>query len=427
MRKVWLVVQREYLTRVRTKSFILSTVALPLITIGLFAFPLVMAKRRSTETLKIAILDEAGGMASTVAQGLGEKDRDARQPSVEVVRHWERLEPPETAKIRQELRAQVEQGSLDGFLLVPADVLQGASASFYTKNAGDRFLAGPIRRALSDAAIARRLKDRGVRVENLRELVRGVPITLVKVTQQGEVEEKGQTLATAMVLILVLYVTLLVYGLATMRSVLEEKTTRIVEILVSSLQPFELLAGKMLGVAAVGFTQYLIWALSGALLTGLGPALVSTLNPAASPLRLELPVATLVYLLIFYLAGYFLYSALYAAAGAIVSSEEEAQQVQMPMTLLIVASLMLFTVIMNDPNSTASVVLSLIPFFSPILMVLRIAVQPPPFWQIALAILLTFGTAAGIVYISARIYRVGILMYGKRPSLVEVVRWLRYT
>ncbi len=199
------------------------------------------------------------------------------------------------------------------------------------------------------------------------------------------------------------------------------------EVLVSSLQPYQLLLGKILGVAAVGFTQYLIWTICGGLLAGYGSAMATALSPGMSVPRIHIPASMLVYLVIFYLAGYFLYASLYAAAGAMVSSDEEAQQVQMPMTLLIVVSFLLFGVILRNPNSPTSVVLSLIPFFAPILMVLRIALQTPPFWQIALCIALMIATTLAIVKFSAKIYRVGILMYGKRPSLVELWRWLRYT
>jgi len=226
---------------------------------------------------------------------------------------------------------------------------------------------------------------------------------------------------------LVLYTTLLVYGLATLRSVLEEKTTRIVEVLVSSLRPFQLLAGKLLGVAAVGFTQYVIWTVSGGLLATYGASVVAAFSPQRAPEKIHIPISLLVSSVIYYVAGYFLFASLYAAAGAMVSSDEEAQQVQMPMTLVVVPSFLFFPFIMRNPNSTTSVVLSLVPFFSPILMTMRIALQMPPFWQIALSLALMLVTTIGIVYLSAKIYRVGILMYGKRPSVVELLRWLRYT
>jgi ABC-2 type transport system permease protein len=426
MRKLWLVVKREYLTRVRTKGFIISTIALPLLTMGVLLLPLLIVRRQADETVKIAILDEAGGLAAVIAQSL-ERKLPSGKPAFQVTRTVETPGPAENEKARQELRAEVSRGELDAFLVVPKDVLAGKAATLHTRSLGEIGLTASLRRAVGNAAIARRLKDQGIRIENPNDLFRAVEVTPVKVTKEGDVEEKGQTFAVAMGMALVLYTTLLVYGLATLRSVLEEKTTRIVEVLVSSLRPFQLLAGKLLGVAAVGFTQYVIWTVSGGLLATYGAGVVAAFSPQGSPEKIHIPISLLVSSVIYYVAGYFLFASLYAAAGAMVSSDEEAQQVQMPMTLVVVLSFLFFPFIMRNPNSTTSVVLSLVPFFSPILMTMRIALQMPPFWQIALSLALMLVTTIGIVYLSAKIYRVGILMYGKRPSLVELLRWLRYT
>jgi len=426
MRKLWLVVKREYLTRVRTKGFIITTIALPLLTMGVLLLPLFIVRRQADETVKIAILDEAGGLAAVIAQSL-ERKLPSGKPAFQVTRTVETPGPAENEKTRQELRAEVSRGELDAFLVVPKDVLAGKAATLHTRSLGEIGLATSLRRAVGNAAIARRLKDQGIRIENPGDLFRAVEVTTVKVTKEGDVEEKGQTFAVAMGMALVLYTTLLVYGLATLRSVLEEKTTRIVEVLVSSLRPFQLLAGKLLGVAAVGFTQYVIWTVSGGLLATYGAGVVAAFSPQGSPEKIHIPISLLVSSVIYYVAGYFLFASLYAAAGAMVSSDEEAQQVQMPMTLVVVLSFLFFPFIMRNPNSTTSVVLSLVPFFSPILMTMRIALQMPPFWQIALSLALMLVTTIGIVYLSAKIYRVGILMYGKRPSVVELLRWLRYT
>ncbi|MBI1941775.1 MAG: ABC transporter permease [Acidobacteria bacterium] len=426
MRKIWLVVKREYLARVRTKGFIIGTVAFPLFMVGIVALPVILMRHQTDRGLKLAILDNTGEMAADVVQSLDRKLPNG-DPAYDVVKIFEEPRPEEEEALREELRAQVNQTELDGFLIIPMDVLEGESAAFHTRNTGDLELARSIRSAVREAAIAERLRDRGLEIGNVRDLVQGVGVTLVKVTKEGEVEEKGQTLATALVMMVVLYVTLLVYGLATLRSVLEEKTTRMSEILVSSLRAFHLLVGKLLGVAAAGFTQYLIWTITAALLAAYGTVLASAVRPGSAIPNIQLPISTLVYLVVFYLGGYFLYASLYAAAGAMVSTDEDAQQVQTPLTLLVLLAYLMFIVVMRNPSSTLSIVLSLIPFFAPILMVLRIVLQTPPFWQIALSIALIVLTTTGIVFVSAKIYRVGILMYGKRPSVVELWRWLRYT
>ena len=424
MRKLWLVVKREYLARVRTRAFVISTVSLPLLTLGILVLAQVVARQHQDHPLKIAILDAAGGLGEPVAKGLTQKLPDGR-PTFQVTKTIER--PEQTEKVREELRAQLRQGRLDAYLLIPRDVLEGKAAEFHSKNPGDAMITAPLRRAVTEAVITRRLSDGGVHVENLEKVIRSVDLTLVKVTEQGEAEEKGQTFLLATALATVLYITLLTYGIATMRSILEEKSTRMVEILIASIRPSQLLAGKILGVAGVGLTQFLIWILTAAALGAYGGAMARALQPDASPVQVHFPLSTLVYLVVFFLGGYFLYATLYATVGAIVSSEEDAQQMQWPVTLLVIMAFVPFGIVLHDPNSPASVVLSLVPFFAPILMFLRIALQTPPWWQIALSLALLVLTTVGLIRFAGRVYRVGVLMYGKRPSLVEVFRWLKYT
>ena len=282
-------------------------------------------------------------------------------------------------------------------------------------------------RAVNEAVLENRLTRRGIQVQDFNELIRDVDLKLVRITAGGESEEKGQTFVAAVIMAGILYITLLMYGVFTMRSVLEEKMTRVMEVLVSSARPSQILAGKILAMAGVAFTQYLIWAVSAGLFAAYSRAIVARVGPAARMPPIEVPTSTLVYLVVFFLTGYLLYASMYAAVGAMVSSEEDAQQLQWPVTLPLIISVMLFNVVVQNPNSNLSVALSMVPFFSPVLMVFRIALQTPPLWQILLSLAILAATAAGIIYGSAKIYRVGILMYGKRPSLMEVFRWLRYT
>ncbi len=424
MRKLWLVLKREYLTRVRTRTFLLTTLLLPVFFIGMIAFSVALARRHPGRVMRIAIVDEVGGLADRVSKELTPQNPGAH-PDCQVVRSLDR--PADPRAVLRELREQVHRGEMDGYLVLTPDVVEGQAAEFHTRNPGDFTVIGSIRHAVNAAVVARRFADQGVRVENLDEMMEGVDLKLVRLTASGETEERGQTFISALIMAGILYTTLIMYGVATMRSVLEEKTTRIMEILVASVRPRDLLAGKILGVAAVALTQYLIWTISAGLLVAYGAAMARAVNPQARSFAVQLPITTLIFLVIFGLAGYFLYASLYAAVGAAVSSEEDAQQLQWPVTLPLIVSFLLFNVILRDSNSTASVVLSLIPFFAPILMVFRIAIQMPPLWQVALSLVLMVLTNAGIVYFSSRIYRVGILMYGKRPSLVELVRWLRYT
>ncbi|MEJ2010173.1 MAG: ABC transporter permease [Acidobacteriota bacterium] len=374
-------------------------------------------------TVRLAIVDEVGGLGHAVEKRLKESKSEF-QPEVDVVEVVDHPSP----QIEEDLSSRVKNGELGGFLVLPKGLATGtATARFHTRTFQAMALLGPIQRAVSGAIISHRLNEEGKRAGTMQNVFRLARVRLISVLSHKQEKSKDNTFAIAIIAGMVLYMTLMVYGMSTMHSVMEEKSTRVIEILVSSIKPFDLLAGKIVSVAAVALTQYLVWAVTIGVLFASAAGFAKLLRPGATAPSISLPPDLLIYLVIFFLSGYFLYAALYAAAGAIVSTDEEARHVQMPLTLLILCSFLLFNVILNDPNSTLSVVLSILPFLSPILMTLRIAIETPPFWQIALSLTLSIVTTIEVIRISAKIYRVGILMYGKRPSLKELRRWLRYS
>jgi len=226
-----------------------------------------------------------------------------------------------------------------------------------------------------------------------------------------------------------LYFVLLVYGTQVMRAVLEEKTGRIVEIILSSVRPWELMLGKVLGVGAVGLTQLGIWLLSGLLIVSLGiPALVALIPAGEVPaeIREALPgVGVGAFFLVCFLLGYFIYASLFAAVGAMCSSEEEAQQLQFPVVSLVIIPVILLMPVLERPETAFAVSVSLFPFFSPILMFARVAAGAAAWWEATLSVVLMTGTLFGTAWVAGRIYRVGILMQGKRPTVPELWRWLR--
>ncbi|HVB35265.1 MAG TPA: ABC transporter permease [Patescibacteria group bacterium] len=425
MHKMWLIIRREYAVRVRTRTFILSTIGLPTLMVVVFAIPAYFASRRTGHTLHIAVVDEAGGIGRLAAQRLAIAELPNGDRQFDVVSTIER--PANPAKTLGELKAKILSGGLDGYLLIPQVSRDIGAAEFDTRNAGDFALGSSLSNALTQAAIGERLARQNVRVSDLDTLLEHVSVSVVQVKPRGRRPERGETFQAAILLSGVLYMSLLLYGVTTMRSILEEKSTRIIEILLSSVRPFPLLAGKILGVGAVGLTQFLIWGVSGALLLGYGAEMLALLSGGSASLHLQLPLALWLWFVVYFLGGYFLYTSLFAALGASVSSEQAANQAQFPITMLLVASFIMFPVVVRNPNSHLSVVLTMIPFFSPILMVLRVALEPPPLWQMLASVGILALTTVVVVYLSAKIYRVGVLMYGKRPSLIELVRWLRYT
>ena len=420
MRKVWLVVKREYITRVKTKGFVIGTIAVPVFSIGLMVFSIFLATRLTDRTVRLAIIDNVGGLSSAVAAGLNVRLPNGK-PEFEVVKTVS--QPQSEEPVRKELRAAIRADRLDAYLVIGG----GDKAEFHTKNPSDYTLVEPITRAVHNAVLASRLEARGVRASEIGEVTRGTDVKIIKITKYGEAEEFGQTFIIAVSMAMLLYMTLIMYGVITMRSVLEEKTSRIVEVLISALRPFQLLTGKVLGIAGVAFTQYMIWMTSAALLGTYGAVAVNTLRPTADFPHIHLSAGLLIYPAIYFVLGYLLYASLFAAVGAAASNEQDAQQLQWPVMLPLIFSFLMYIMVVREPNSHTVVVLSEVPFFSPILMVLRIAAETPPFWQIGLSIVLLALTTVGVAYLSARIYRVGILMYGKRPSLVELLRWVKYT
>jgi ABC-2 type transport system permease protein len=420
MRKIWLIIKREYITRVKTKGFVFGTVAVPVFSVGLMAFSIFAATRLTDRTVRLAIIDNLGGLSPALTAGLNVRLPNGK-PEFEVAKTV--TQPQSEEPVRKELRAAIRSNHLDAYLVIDA----AGNAEFHTKNPSDYTLVEPITRAVHEAVLASRLEARGVRVNEVGAVTRGMDLKIIKITKYGEAEDFGQTFMTAIAVATLLYMTLIMYGVITMRSVLEEKTSRIVEILISAVRPFQLLTGKILGVASVAFTQYMIWITSAALLGTYGAVVVNTLRPTADFPHIHLSAGLLVYPAIYFVLGYLLYASLFAAVGAAVSSEQDAQQFQWPIMLPLVFSFLMYIMVVREPNSHMVVLLSEIPFFSPIIMVLRIAAETPPFWQIGLSIVLLGLTTAGVAYFSARIYRVGILMYGKRPSVVELMRWVKYT
>ena len=250
------------------------------------------------------------------------------------------------------------------------------------------------------------------------------PITLDAVhIEKGKEGVSGAAIfATAVAMVMLLYLVVLIYGVAVMRSVIEEKSSRIMEVLLSSVTAKELLAGKILGVGAVGLTQILIW-----IIFAVAFAVSGMMAAKSFVSEIHIPTAGVIFFGVFFVLGYFLYSAMYAAIGSMVTTDQEAQQMQWPAMVPIILAVFLMNPVIQQPNSQLAFWLSIIPFFAPLLMLVRVLVEEPPVWQLALCLGLMLATIYGLLSLASRIYRVGILMYGKRPTLPELRRWLRYT
>ena len=422
MRKLRLIIKREYLTRVKTKGFIIGTIIVPLLGVAFCLLIIFLVRHKPSQTMRLVVVDNSGTLAQPITHNLDGKLENG-QPEFTIVETI--VHPASPDAVQQDLRSRINSEKIDAYLWIPADATQ--SFELHMRNPDNFALIGPLSGAVDQAVISARLSDRGVHLGDVKEILRGTDLKLLKVSEAGESVEKGQSIGIAIALVVLLYTALLMYGIITMRSVLEEKTTRTMEVLISAVSPFELLCGKVLGVAAAAFTQFAIWMISTALLFSYGALAAAGMGQGSALSGVHVPISLVLYAGAFFVGGYFLYSSMFAAIGSACSNEQDAQQLQWVAMAPLVFCMVIYSIVLNDPTSTTSVVLSEIPFFSPVLMALRISLQTPPFWQIALALVLLFITTVGSIYASGKIYRVGILMYGKRPSLVEMFRWLRYS
>ncbi len=420
MDKVLLIIKREYLARVRTKGFILSTLLTPLLLASTVMIPMLFIDRSSQKKYPIVILDQTNDaqLFTRIEQLLTEENN--KSDKYEVVRESitaDKIEARKTA-LNEELKTE----KIAEYIVLPSDFLTSGKLQRRVRNTNDFMNNRRIETAFNSAVIEQRMIRAGISASQASTINQEVHTEFIN--EKGEKESSGAKWGLSFLLAIILYVTILVYGLQVMQGVIEEKQSRIIEVLLSSVKPFQLMLGKVIGIGSVSLTQVSVWALSLGILSAVAAAQASIFGGVKLP---EIPVSLLLFFLIYYVLGYFIFATLYAIVGSIVSSQEDGQQAQMPITLLVAAPMTMLTIIMTKPDSTLAIVLSLIPFFSPMLMFMRITVQPPPMWQIALSIVLMLVTIIGAVWLAAKIYRVGVLMYGKRPSLPELIKWLKYT
>lgn len=424
LRKVWAVVRREFIERVRTKWFIISTVLGPVFLIGVMVLPAVLATRDSGPRT-IAVVDEgSGGLAERVATQFGTGNRF--NVSLVTVDERDRDAALDT------LTSAVQAKRLDGFLILRPTTLETGKFEYRGRNVASIRDMQTIELALRQIVVVERLTRRGIDPALVEEAQERIEIETMRITKRGATGETGvATFFLAYFVGFVLYMMIFLYAVNVMRSVIEEKQTRIIEVLVSSMKPFELMLGKVIGVGGVGLFQSAIWGVSALGLLAYGSALFGMIGISPEQAAaVKFPVIGLGFVLVtlgYFLFGYIIYSALFAVVGASVNTEAEAQQAQMPVTMLLVVAIIMFPAVLQEPGGKLGVAMGMIPFFSPIIMPTRYAASEIPLTEVALSfgvlVLSTFLT----VWIAARIYRIGILMYGKRPSVREMIRWARET
>jgi ABC-2 type transport system permease protein len=418
MSKIFKVLKREYWERVRKKSFIILTLLGPILMGGMIVVPMFLTRVTVEEQKKIAIVDLSRKIYQPLANKLDDKIKGGKRRFI-----FERIEPGlrSTAEIKKELSQQVENDRIDAYIIIEKNIFEKGKAEYLSKNVANIDEIMRFERAISQIIVSHRLNQRGLDHEEIKKLTKSINLKTIKIVK-GQEKESGfvQDYMVTMVFVVILYMTILLYGITIARGVIEEKSNRVIEILISSLSPFQLMFGKILGIGAVGLTQYIIW---GAFALGLSSVTASVVGTNVLTL---FALETIFFFIIFFILGFLLFGTMYAAIGAMCNTEQEMQNFQPLIVVFLVVPMFMAVFIVQNPNSTVATVLSFIPFFTPILMFMRINLITPSALQIAASIVLTIVTILLMIKLSAKIFRVGILMYGKRPKLPEIIKWLKY-
>jgi ABC-2 type transport system permease protein len=421
VRDVLLIIKREFNERVASRSFVLGTLLFPLIMIGLMMLPRLVGSRGTEWNL--ALVSEApAGVAESFTASLSKAPDSLDENTY-------RLTPVEgpVSGIRERLAAQLDAKTIDGYIALSADVLQSGTIVFRGRKSGSFAVIRDIRAAGTRAVQSERLKRSGIDPSAVAALVAPVRVDEARLTARGE--ERGgalSTFLTAYAVAFVIYLMTTLYGVAVMRSVLEEKTNRIAEVLMSTIRASHLMAGKIIGVGSAAVAQVLIWIAITALVVTQSPRLGEGFSlPDTALQALNVPLPTGVLLFLYFLLGFFLYASVFAMVGAAVTSEQEAQSVQFLALIPLIAPMLFLQSILNAPLGRLSTVLGLIPFTSPITMPMRMASTQVPPLEIGASLALLVAGIAAVAWVAGKVYRVGILSTGKRPTAAELIRWIR--
>jgi ABC-2 type transport system permease protein len=431
MGKVLVVFKREYLERVRSRWFIVATVLGPLFMAAIAIGPSLMAARTkaSANLANVLVLDATGtDLGHRVAAALANVDSTGPRPRVEIV-----APANLQAAVDSATQVVVHHGAL-GYLVLDDSALLGAGAHYAGRNATSLTDIGTLRNSIQRTVLDMRLERAGINPDSVAKLT-GVKFDLRtdKITNKGL--EAGGGMASIIfgyAIAFVLYMMIALYGQNMLRGVLEEKTTRVAEVVVSSVKPDILLAGKILGVGAVALTQVAVWVVSSVVLIAYAAPIVgmtgasASATAAASSVQLPtLSVGAAVALLLFFVLGFMFYTSLFAAVGAMVSNQEDVQQAQWPVMMPLIASIVFMPAVLANPSSTISRVVSWIPISAPIIMPMRMTMVPISWPELTATLVGLAAACYAAIWVSARIYRVGLLMYGKRPNMRELVKWIR--
>jgi ABC-2 type transport system permease protein len=438
MSKFWVIAKREYAQVVKKKSFVVGIFLTPAIMAAFMILPAWLMSSQTAVGEKIVILDESGtGMGQTLAERLKQyKDPDTEEPRY-LVEDVINIPPGDSSrfnKLNDSLRSAINEKSLKYALVIkPSPAL--ADTNLYLITNSDNFQSiSRIEQSLTDIISATRLE-----MSNVNLPVDSV-LTLTKQVNLPLRDTKGESIPfvvkyfAALIFIMLMYMMIITYGTTLMRSVIEEKNSRIMEVLVSSVSPFQLMLGKVIGLGLAAFTQVAVWVVLGLGIFFFSGAMALEIDPSLS--RMVFNPVIVVFFVLLFVSGYIMYSTIFALIGSIVNSDKEAQNYIFPVTIMLIAPVIVGSAVIQDPYVPWAVVMSYIPFFAPTMMLQRITFIAPTathyslfsgiVGEAILSFLVIVASTLIIIWITGRIFRVGILMYGKRPTFPELVRWVKY-
>ena len=413
MKKVLAVARWEYVEKVRSKAFIIGLFLTPIIMVGMAVLPTLFATQEDTDTKTIGIIDQSGEVAPVFMERMQLRYTLSNGRPNYVVRPIAVGPHVPLEGAIEEADRDVVDGRLEGYCIVrgtsPADTV----VEYRSKAVGDFLLISRMEETLRVIISEMRATGRGYDPAIVRELRARLDVRTVKLTEKGEAEgDFLKTFFSAYVFMMMLFLLIVSSGQILVRSVIEEKSNRIIEVLVSSCTPTELMAGKVLGLSALGFTQIGFWSLMGlAASLQFGVEIVAPANALL--------------LIVYFVLGYLLYAAIFIGVGSPVSTEQAAQQVTSYLVIILLVPIVMTLPAMRNPDATWIKVLTYIPLLTPTMMALRIPISMPPVHEILLTILLLIGSIVGAMVAAGRIFRIAILMTGKTPSLKEIFRWIK--
>ncbi len=411
-RDTMVIARRELLERVKTKWFIVMTLIGPIGMVAMIIIPALIAGG-STAGTKVDILDHSGVLAEQLKTELGTEQ-------------WiSNIVDPKTSE--DDELAKIRHHEINGFISIDHDALQTGPIVYSGDNASSQAVKIFLARSVTKVVVSARAKKLGLTDSQLVGLAS--PPSFESNLTNGETKGTSGMGAflIAYILAFILYMVITLYGVAVMRSVVTEKTSRVMEFLVAAVKPRSLMAGKILGVGGAGLIQIAVWLAMGAVTLAYRDTILGWFGaPGGGASLPPLELAEITVVLVYFVLGFFFYSAMYAAVGAMVSSEQDTQQVQMPVTMLLVIGVLCLQVVSNDPRGSAATTMTNVPLWSPMLMPMRYVLGGATLGEVAISLGILIVSTLLVVRAAAKIYRVGVLMYGKRPSVGELIRWLRY-